>query len=333
MHRTTVKQFMVISFAYAAFSAGLTYFVHPKGAGFMMSMVNTSEGHWVNLWRYMPFICLAVLAAFVLTRAFLDREKMTDMGLAFLGCVLFMWGFSMFKSTMPYVVPYWADPMFMEIDRALHLGHDPWSLIEGLRAPLGTEIVDYIYLKLWAWPAIVGPMFLVVFDGDRARVARFFTLFLFTWIFLGNVLAMTFMSAGPVFYDRLLGTDEFPALMAVLASPSETSSLMGIMREWLWVVNMEGYEGVSSGISAFPSLHVGVATLACLYLWERSRLLAPIGLGFLGFILLGSVLSGLHYAVDGYVSIVVVVLAWAVLRRKSAGIAATASDGAKAQIA
>ena len=281
----------------------------------MMRMIYASEGHWINLWVYMPYICVAVLAAFLVTRALFDRDKMGDMGLAFLGCVLFMWGFSMFKSTMPHIVPFWADPMFARLDRALHFGHDPWALIDGLRAPLGTGIVDYIYLKLWAWPAIVGPMLLVVFDPDRLRVARFLMLFLITWIVLGNLLALTFMSAGPVYYDRLLGAETFTALTAVLSSPAEQSSLMGIMREWLWAVNGEGYEGLSSGISAFPSLHVGVAALTCLYLCERSWFLAPFGVFFLGFILLGSVLSGLHYAVDGYASILVVLTAWALSRR------------------
>jgi len=92
---------------------------------------------------------------------------------------------------------------------------------------------------------------------------------------------------------------------------------MGIVREWLWVVKDPEYQGVSSGISAFPSVHVGVASLTCFYLCERSRYLAPLGALFLALILLGSVLSGLHYAVDGYASFIVVALAWGLTRQKT----------------
>ncbi len=315
MHRAPVKQFLVFSMFYAVFAAVATCFVHPQGARFMMAMVDISEGHFTNLWKYMPLVCIGVLVAGFITRALLDAQKLIDAGIALLGCLLFMWGFSMFKSTMPHIIPFWADPMLASLDRTLHFGNDPWTLIDGLRLPLGTQIVDYIYLKFWAWPGVMGPILLVLFDNNPERLRRYLMLFLFTWIFLGNILAMLFMSAGPVFYDRMLGTDEFAALTAVLQTEAERTSIMGIMREWLWAVNQSGFEGVSSGISAFPSLHVAIAALACVYLCERSRYLIPVGVGFLGFIMLGSVLSGLHYAVDGYVSVAVVIAAWAVSRR------------------
>ena len=310
MHRTGSARFMYISVFYGVFCALLTSLVHPKGAFFLLQAASMTEGHWKNLWKYMPILCLFVGAAFVYSRAYLDKERMRDALFALTGCLVFMWAFSMFKMSMPYILPYWADPMFARFDQILHFGTDPWRLIEPLRAPLGTELMDYVYLKLWAWPAVVGPLMLVIFDRDPERVSRYLMLFLFTWIFLGNVLALAFLSVGPVYHDRLLEADTFAALNAVLNSPEERASLMGIVREWLWVVKNPDYQGVSSGISAFPSVHVGVATLSCFYLCERSRYLAPLGILFLVLILLGSVLSGLHYAVDGYASFLVVSLAW-----------------------
>lgn len=317
MHRDAVRQFLLISIVYAVLSGALSVLLHPKGANFILSMIHSSKGHWFNLWTYMPYICLALIAALILTRAVFDRARWADMGVALMGSLLFMWGFSIFKSTMPHIIWFWADPMFAQIDRAVHFGKDPWILTEPLRGLLGTGIVDYLYLKFWAWPAVMGPILLVAFDSERARVARFLLLFPIIWIVLGNIFAMLFMSVGPVYYDRLLGTDEFAGLTAILSTPAEQQSLMGIVREWLWIVNFEDYEGVSSGISAFPSLHVAIACLSALYLWERSKWLAPIGLGYLAFIQLGSVLSGLHYAVDGYFSIVVVVFFWVFLRKSA----------------
>lgn len=62
------------------------------------------------------------------------------------------------------------------------------------------------------------------------------------------------------------------------------------------------------GISAFPSMHVAIAALTALYLTERSRWLAPVGVVFLGVIFFMSVYTGYHYALDGYFSIAAVLL-------------------------
>lgn len=326
MHRIFIGRFMIFSAVYAVSCFALAYFVHPKGLDFIIGMTSASQDHWKRLWRLMPEISMAIIALLAVSRFYLSKDRLTDFLFAFAGCALFMWGFSLFKSTMPHIVPFWADPLFKDIDALLHFGYQPWELVEPLRAVIGPDLVDYIYMKFWAWPAIVGPLLLVVFDKNPERVARYLLLFLVCWIILGNVLAMSFMSAGPVFYDRIYGTDAFAGLMAVLETPEQKASLMGIVRDWLWAVNFEGHEGLSSGISAFPSVHVGIATLTCLYLCERSKFLAPVGIGFLLFILLGSVLSGLHYAVDGYASIVVVLAAWAILRRKAVFFATARQD-------
>jgi hypothetical protein len=59
-----------------------------------------------------------------------------------------------------------------------------------------------------------------------------------------------------------------------------------------------------------PSMHVGVAVLLAIFGWKRHRLL---GLGFSAFalvIFLGSIHLGFHYAVDGYVAAIMVVVIW-----------------------
>jgi membrane-associated phospholipid phosphatase len=74
-----------------------------------------------------------------------------------------------------------------------------------------------------------------------------------------------------------------------------------------------GYTGASSGsigISAFPSLHVATAVLFALY---ASRRWGRIGLALWAFaatILVGSVVLGWHYAVDGYAGALLSVLIW-----------------------
>jgi hypothetical protein len=67
---------------------------------------------------------------------------------------------------------------------------------------------------------------------------------------------------------------------------------------------------LGSGISAFPSLHVAVATLNAIYLWRFGSFLRWFGVAFLIAIQLGSVHLAWHYGVDGYASILATPLIW-----------------------
>ncbi len=93
--------------------------------------------------------------------------------------------------------------------------------------------------------------------------------------------------------------------------------MIGDIQSYLWT----SYEArallFGSGISAFPSVHLGIATLTALYLFERQRYLLLPGIAFVAVILFLSVYSGYHYAIDGYFSIVAVIGLWLGLRRRA----------------
>src|SRR5690606_16080164 len=65
-----------------------------------------------------------------------------------------------------------------------------------------------------------------------------------------------------------------------------------------------------TGISAMPSMHLAIATLNALLFLRLSRVAGLVTLVYLATTLFGSVYLGWHYAVDGYVSIVAVILLW-----------------------
>ncbi len=110
-------------------------------------------------------------------------------------------------------------------------------------------------------------------------------------------------------------------LASALESSGIAASALGRVQDNLWQFYSDGGQSVGSGISAFPSVHVGLAAVTLLYLWERSRILAPFGVLFATMIMFSSVYHGWHYAVDGYISIIAVTALWAVLRRRNVAIA------------
>ena len=79
--------------------------------------------------------------------------------------------------------------------------------------------------------------------------------------------------------------------------------------DYLWTFYQERSVGVGSGISAFPSLHVAIAMLNALFVHELfGRLGRFLAWSYLAFTMFGSVYLGWHYAVDGYASIVLVII-------------------------
>lgn len=241
---------------------------------------------------------------------------------ALIGTLAFHSAFGLIKTSMPYIVPFWADPMFAELDRLLHFGVDPWRLSHDLGALLPMEAILPAYLSVWAFPALCLPVFLAAFDRDARRVRRFMLLYVLSWALIGNLLALGFNSAGPIFYDRLLGTERFAEMIAVLKSSPMAGTNIPTIQQNLWTVYVEKGQAFGSGISAFPSVHVSVAMVTGLYAIERSRWSAPFGVLFVAVIQFLSVYTGYHYALDGYVSILVMAGLWAWLRRRDERLAA-----------
>jgi hypothetical protein len=129
------------------------------------------------------------------------------------------------------------------------------------------------------------------------------------WVVVGNVLAGPFMSAGPAFYAQVTGdTARFAEQMAFLARGRDWANSAASYQEYLWALYSHGLTGFGSGISAFPSVHVGLIMLNALFLWDFSRRLGLIAFAYVGFVVASSVYLAWHYAIDGYAAIAVVLV-------------------------
>ncbi|MBN9216614.1 MAG: phosphatase PAP2 family protein [Mesorhizobium sp.] len=215
--------------------------------------------------------------------------------------------FTTFKITIPDIVPFYADPMLAELDLQLH-GTDPWAWAHGIVSEPVSAVIFGCYGFGWLlqW---FGILLFVAFWNSPARRLRYLWAFALTTVLCGTVLATVLSSAGPIFFDQLHGGDRFAGLQTALAHNGFATSVH-VYADYLLAAYQSGRPQLGGGISAMPSMHVAIATLNAFFLTGFGRRWAAFGWSFAALILFGSVYTGWHYAVDGYLSILVVSLLW-----------------------
>jgi hypothetical protein len=224
----------------------------------------------------------------------------------------FISAFSSFKILIPVIVPFYLDETFMEIDRLLHGGVDPWVLLHPLLAtPFISSALNFSY-NIWFF-VLFGVVFWQAFSQENHTLRlQFFYSFLSLWILLGIIAATALSSAGPVYYGRITGLeDPYAPLMAYLHRANETFPIWSLeVQAMLWDSYNLGADVAGKGISAMPSLHVAITTLYAFLGWKINRWLGISFTVFAFLILISSVHLGWHYAIDGYVSIILTGAIW-----------------------
>jgi hypothetical protein len=213
---------------------------------------------------------------------------------------IFLGAFGTFKSLIPYAQPFVWDPTFSNADRLI-FGTDPWRLTHAFIGPGGTRFVDLVYgfwFPIWTLALI----YFASFAGEQGQ-RRFIVAFCAVWIIEGVVLATIFSSVGPCYLSMIHSpyasrySGLFP-LDAPLATAAQTMLAASYKS-----ANIGAFEG----ISAMPSLHVGVAFLLLLASRGWWRVASSL---FCAVIFIGSVHLGWHYASDGIVAALCTALCW-----------------------
>lgn len=222
--------------------------------------------------------------------------------------VLFVRCFSSFKIAIATLNPFWADPWLAELDYRT-FGEDPWVLTHAIFGNFGTLVLDRIYLVwFFAVPIVMG---WVCFANDPKLQIRGLMSYVLSWSILGGATALGLSSVGPCFYEQFYGSERFAPLMDRLDAISAQHEIMAFRTMNFLIVSLEK-ENIGGGISAMPSLHVGMAllTFLCVYCYTNSWLLKVAAGLFAIAITIGSVHLGWHYAWDGIVSIIGVSAIW-----------------------
>jgi hypothetical protein len=239
-------------------------------------------------------------------------ESIAGFALVYLLIPPFLSTVTSIKQAYTLLHPFRFDEVFMRMDRFLHVGHHPWELVQPIVGyPSITFALDLLYM-LW-FPLLFGIVIWMAFSTRRRLRAQFFLCLCLVWILLGNLAAAIFSSAGPCYYARVVRghKDVFAPLMRYLHSLSPQRFIWATQNQQkLWQAQVKGDHLTFGGISAMPSVHVAVAMLFALVCRRIGRGVGLLYVAYCVIVQLGSVHLGWHYAIDGYLSLVLTPLLW-----------------------
>lgn len=214
--------------------------------------------------------------------------------------------FTAVKSSFGIVYGFQHDVYQADLDQLLFFGVDPWHV---LFTPIHTiflqPLIEFNYNMIWHLQTYAILFFVATSHQLRHYRLRYLFSFMLVWVIVGNVFAGIFISAGPAFYGEVTGDHaRFGEQLAVLGQFEFSSAVE--FQKYLWTSYVNEIPGFGTGISAFPSVHVSLATLNVFFAFEVSKRLGWAAFAYAIVILVSSVYLAWHYLVDGLFGALVV---------------------------
>jgi len=208
------------------------------------------------------------------------------------------------KGMVPFANHHLYDGDLARLDRAMFGGHRPATLLHDL---LGTGIAAHVlsfFYIVWI-VALPASLAVALVWARRDRISSWWvTAVSLDWI-MGVVLNFALPTLGPI-YDR-------PGDFADLTPTSTTSLQQSMWTERLDVLADPAHTHTVQNIAAFASLHVAIATTACIVAHRAGlhRALVHALRAFLVITMVATVYFGWHYVSDVIAGVLVgMVAAW-----------------------
>jgi hypothetical protein len=213
-----------------------------------------------------------------------------------------------FKQLIPQLVPFYADHAIANFEHRL-LGVDAWKITHAVIGAEATRAIDLVY-GLWHLVNISLLCWMVLTRDRRYQIQAVLTYQL-AWLLLGGAAAIGLASVGPCFLQAFTGDPRFAPLMAQLRAVNGPEGLNSLVAMKYLLANVDR-NALGAGISAMPSLHVGIAVFAVLVAFRQTRRMwmRAIALAYAAVIYVGSIHLGWHYASDGIVGGAGMALIW-----------------------
>jgi hypothetical protein len=217
--------------------------------------------------------------------------------------------FSAMKAAIPLVVPFYLDGPLTDFERTI-FGTDAWRISHSLLG-WATPLIDTFYLS-WL-PVILLAFNFVLLSRPSPTKTRSMIAYLLMWPVVGTVGSYILSSAGPIFHDALLGGHS--GLLDALQREGAKGTLLAYNH--LWIAYANRFDTLGGGISAMPSMHIGMACWLALTFRAYFPKQQWIGWTYMACIWLSSIHLGWHYATDGIGGSIGALIVWRVAKALS----------------
>ena len=229
--------------------------------------------------------------------------------------------FQVFKQIVLPMRGFPFDAQIATLEHKLLGGRDAWEVTHAAFGSLWpTLLLDAAY-AIWLPMMFLFPMVVAAAIHNVESRGRLIGTWVASWVLIGSVSAWILGSAGPCYFNDLVGPHEgYGRLHSALLLLDGQAQQFGLALRALYFQDMleatqaGGNLDFASGISAMPSMHVAMASLFAIAGFERSRMLGLIFTAYAVLIWIASVHLGWHYALDGVVGTAMMFALWRLSR-------------------